>query len=342
MRRIVLPVLALLLFVFALDLMQDGARGTAPFLRKAFHLQGVLNSLGFGWLAAYFAGGGSPVAAAALPLFDSGAVGRDATFAMIVGSRLGASLIVLLVGFVYVLAGRERERSLSLGALALLVTATTYLPALVLGLGLLRLELFGELAVHLPTLSESFRGRVFAPVSDPVAGVLPDWGLFVLGVGLVVASLKLFDAAVPDLEEKETRPRLLRRLSASRWWMFVLGAGLTLATLSVTVSLGLLVPLTTRRLVRRTHLVPYVMGANVTTLADTLMAAMILGRSEAVGVVVVGIAAIVASSLGVLALGLGRYEEWMLGASEWVTSSRRNLAVFLTLLFFLPLALLLL
>jgi voltage-gated potassium channel Kch len=56
---------------------------------------------------------------------------------MITGSRLGASLIVLFIGFIYVLRGRDRVTSLSMGLLSLVVTGSTYLLALPLGLALL-------------------------------------------------------------------------------------------------------------------------------------------------------------------------------------------------------------
>jgi hypothetical protein len=75
---------------------------------------------------------GSPVAAAALTFFDAGVINQFGAFAMITGSRLGASFIVLFIGFLYVLRGRDRSTSLSMGLLSLSVTATTYLPALLL------------------------------------------------------------------------------------------------------------------------------------------------------------------------------------------------------------------
>ena len=96
------------------------------------------NSLGFGWLFAYLIMSGSPVAAATLTFFDAGVIDELSTFTMITGSRLGASFIVLFIGFIYVLRGRDRATSLSMGILSFTVTATTYLPGLVIGIVLLK------------------------------------------------------------------------------------------------------------------------------------------------------------------------------------------------------------
>ena len=56
---------------------------------------------------------------------------------MVSGSRFGASMIVLLVGFVAYLRGRRRPDGIYVGVVSLLTTATVYAPATVLGLLLL-------------------------------------------------------------------------------------------------------------------------------------------------------------------------------------------------------------
>ena len=129
---------SLYLFVLAVTLMKDGARGLAPLVHNLLEVTSAANALGFGWLSAYVIMSGSPVAAAALTFFDAGVMDELGAFAMITGSRLGASFIVLLIGFLYVLRGRDRATSLSMGLLSLTVTATTYLPGLFLGVAMLQ------------------------------------------------------------------------------------------------------------------------------------------------------------------------------------------------------------
>ncbi|MEA2008463.1 MAG: hypothetical protein U9O54_05040, partial [Chloroflexota bacterium] len=101
--KFTLFIISLYLFMLAIALMKDGACGVAPLVRDSFSVTNAANSLGFGWLFAYIIMSGSPVAAAAVAFFDAGVIDKLSAFAMITGSRLGASIIVLFIGFLYVL-----------------------------------------------------------------------------------------------------------------------------------------------------------------------------------------------------------------------------------------------
>jgi solute carrier family 34 (sodium-dependent phosphate cotransporter) len=63
--------------------------------------------------------------------------------------------------------------------------------------------------------------------------------------------------------------------------MFLVGCGVALLTLSVSVALTVLVPLVAKGYLKRQDKLPYIAGANITTLADTLVAAILLGNPVA-------------------------------------------------------------
>ena len=69
----------------------------------------------------------SPVAAAALTFFDAEVVTNLG--AMITGNRLGAGFIVIFVGFIYVLRGRDRAASLEYGLLSAGAGTPTWQPS---------------------------------------------------------------------------------------------------------------------------------------------------------------------------------------------------------------------
>src|ERR1051325_7505591 len=131
--RVLLVVLALWCFIIALNLIKSGAAGLKPVLNSLTG-DGVLGHLGFGWLGSYLVLSGSPIAAVSLSLFAGGAQGDTEAFAMINGSRLGASLVVLLVGFVSYTRGKRSPDGLYIGVVALLTAITLWSPALPLGL----------------------------------------------------------------------------------------------------------------------------------------------------------------------------------------------------------------
>ncbi len=339
-RKIMLFFSSLYLFVLAITLMKDGARGLVPLMRDVLSVTGAANALGFGWLFAYVIMSGSPVAAAALTFFEAGAVDRLGAFAMISGSRLGAGFIVLLIGFLYTLRGRDRATSLSMGLLSLIITATTYVPSLFLGAIILKTGTLDGMQLRSGALLVSVVDQVVQPVAGVVMGLLPSWGIFLVGLGIIWFSFNLFDKCLPQATLKESQLGWMSRLVYRPWVMFVLGALITMISMSVSLSLSLLVPLSARGFVRRENVIPYIMGANITTFVDTLLAAVLLQNPQSFTIVLVQMLSIQIVSAVILAFAYRRYQRGMLRIVAWVTATRRNLALFLAVIFMVPIILL--
>lgn len=333
---------SLFLFILALTLMKEGARDLAPLVRDGFAVTNAANSLGFGWLFAYVVMSGSPVAAAALTFFDAGVIDRLSTFTMITGSRLGASFIVLFIGFIYVLRGRNRSTSLDMGLLSLTVTGTTYVVALVIGVGLLQTGVLDGVQPGSGVLLNSILDLIFDPISGFLLSLLPRWSLFLVGMGLIMISFNLFDRCLPQMSLKESQVGRMSRLVYKPWVMFALGGAITLVSMSVSVSLSLLVPLSNRGFARRENIIPYIMGANITTFIDTLLASMLLDNPFAFTVVLAEMLSITIVSIIILSTIYHRYERAMLALVAWITAKNRHLIFFMTIILVVPIILLLL
>ena len=123
--------------------------------------------------------------------------------------------------------------------------------------------------------------------------------------------------------------------------MFLTGCGVCLLTLSVSVALTVLVPLVARGYLRRANTLPYIAGANLTTLADTLVAAILLGNQDAVRVVTAVTVSVTAWTLFLLVFFYPTLRRGCLGIARRVLMSRQRLAAFVVLLFVVPIALIL-
>ena len=269
-------VISVWLFVLSLQLIKAGAEGLRPVL-DAVSIDGTAGHLGFGWFGAYAVMSGSPVAAAAMSLFAGDALSDVETFAMINGSRMGASLIVLLVGFVSYVMGRRNTDGLYIGVVALLTAITLWGPAIPLGLLALDQGWLDGVHIGSPTALSSVVSSISDPVVKPLTDVLPRLLLFVAGVGALVFGFALFDRSLPSLERPGPRFEALSRALQQRYTMFGFGILVTLLTLSVSLSVTILVPLALKGYVRRDRVVPYAMGANIATWVDTLLAALAAG-----------------------------------------------------------------
>jgi Na+/phosphate symporter len=121
--------------------------------------------------------------------------------------------------------------------------------------------------------------------------------------------------------------------------MFLAGCAVTMLTLSVSVSLTLLVPLVAKGHVRRANTLPYIAGANITTLIDTLAAAILLGDQDAVRVVVAVTLVVTVWTLFLLVTVYQQLRRILLGIARRVLASNRRLAGFAAVLLLVPLAL---
>jgi sodium-dependent phosphate cotransporter len=118
--------------------------------------------------------------------------------------------------------------------------------------------------------------------------------------------------------------------------MFGLGCAVALVTMSVSVALTILVPLVAKNVVRREYVLPYIMGANITTLGDTMLAAFALDSPAAVRVVLAEV--IAAGTISVLLLAFAYPLLWtaLWEAQAWVTRTRQRLALFTLAVLLVP------
>lgn len=333
--------ISIFLFILAITLMKTGASSLAPLLQDVFRVSSPANSLGFGWLFTYVIMSGSPVAAAALAFFDVGIIDSISTFTMITGSRLGASFIVLFVGVIYVLRGRNWATSLGMGLLSLVVTGSTYIFSLILGILFLQMELLQGIQIQSGVMLASILDAVFESLARSAAQVLPGWALFITGFGITMLSFNLFDRCLPKMTLKESQVGRLAVFVYRPMVMFVLGALITLISMSVSVSLSLLVPLNDRGFIRRENVIPYILGANITTFIDTLFATLLLENPTGFTIVLASMLSISVVSVAILTTFYHGYEHVMLRFVNWITGENRHLYFFMAVIVITPIILLL-
>jgi hypothetical protein len=331
--------LALFLFVLAIQVMKDGAKAVGPAFRDGPLFSNAYATLGAGWLGAYIVLSGSPIAAVSLTLFSEDALSKLQTFSMLSGSRLGASFVVLLVGFLYALRNRgaNRGESVGMGILALALTAIVYLPGMAIGYWVMKSGMLDGVGWHASKDVLGVVDYIWGPALLAVR-TLPGWTLLPVGLAILLVSFRFLDRVLPQLDgERHGGAEWLKR----PWPMFLLGCLVATLTLSVSVALTVLVPLASRGYIRRREAIPYIMGANITTLADTLVAAMVIGSAGAVQIVLAQAIGVAVVSLLLLAAAYRRLADGVMSLDEWLVSSGRRLWVFVATIFVLPVFLLL-
>ncbi len=340
LRRVAAALAIALLFLFAVRLLGAATAALEPVLRRT--LQRIIatdrSALGLSWLASYALANGSVVAAISLSLFESGLIGPIELFSMLVGSRLGGSGVVVLIGaFDYVNEETESlQDAVRLGLLTFLLAHSVFWPATAVGLPLVPLVSQGATGV-IPAI-ELQTPAVVAAVTGGVVGRLGPVVAFLLALGLLYGCLQAFDRLLDTVDQERLRRRYIS-LVASRWVAFAVGWIVTMATMSVAFSLGVIVPLYNRGHIRREEVIPFVLGANVGTFADTLLIALTLNTP--VGVAVVLLVAAIAGSISVLLLWVDhRYTAAIGGIQRRLLEHRAAFWGFIGLLGLVPVGLL--
>ncbi|HXG35886.1 MAG TPA: hypothetical protein VNL15_02845 [Dehalococcoidia bacterium] len=323
------------LFVLALELLKAGAGGVKSVL-DGVSADGPLNLLGLGWLGAYGVMSGSPVAAIALSLFAKGTISDSEAFAMINGSRLGASFIVLFVGFILYVTRKRSADGLYIGVVALLTAFTLWLPALPLGLFLLNSGWLNGVEVSTPEGLISLIDLAYGPMTDGARGRLHELLIFMLGVASLLGAFTIFDRGLPNLEQPSLKVERIKEALHRPMAMFLLGLAITAMTLSVSLSVTLLIPLSLKGYIKRESIIPYLMGANISTWVDTLVAALLLDSPRAFTIVFTEMTMGAVVSLVVLLFFYRPYSRCILALAHRVSQNQRDFAFFLFAVFLAP------
>ncbi|MCY3881050.1 MAG: hypothetical protein OXG61_02905 [Chloroflexi bacterium] len=333
--RIAAAVAGLVLFALALEITRAGAGSLVPLLSD-ISAEGVANALGFGWLFAYVVLSGSPVAAIGVTLLSEGVFHQTEAFAVVAGSRLGASFVVLAVGFLAFRVGRRSGDGIAIGIVAMLVTFTTQGPAVALGFLALHLGWFEGAMPSAPDALLRGTEAAFGPITEALDSVFPGLLVFVVGAAVLLLAFAVFERALPQLEGEAEGIRRRFEVLNRRPLMFLMGVIITLTTLSVAVSLTVLVPLALRGYVRREHIIPYVLGANIATFVDTLAASVLVGGEAAIAVVLAQMASITVVAGVVLTLLYAPYRTAILRSERWIAARPGRLAAFLGVIVAVP------
>ncbi len=334
--KLLLACLALFLFLVSLETIRSSAAGVGPIL-LLLRADGILNLFGLGWLMAYGVLSGSPVAAVSLGLFGAGAIQDTEALGMIAGSRFGAAFVVLLFGAIAYYRQRRKIITVATGILSLLVTWTIYAPATLMAFGLLSSRSLDWVRLTTPGVVLNLQGAIVKAIVGPVAALLHPFLLFLAGVGLLLGAFNLFDRALPELNPNHGRFRQIADIIYRPKVMFLLGIAITCLTLSVSVSVGLLVPISAKGYVRRENIIPFVMGANISTFIDTLFVALLVGNPRAGAIVLAEMVSVSIVSLIVLAFFYKPYGRFLEAALEAATRSPRSFAAFLGMTMAIPL-----
>jgi hypothetical protein len=175
-------------------------------------------------------------------------------------------------------------------------------------------------------------GNLLAAIEGRPAAVL-----FLGGLGILLVAFKLIDDVVPEIGREEIERSRLSWMT-SKYPMFGLGSLVALVAMSVSVALTVLVPLVAKGYVNREDILLYIMGANITTLGDTLLAAFLLDSPAVVQIVLAGIIGTTIVSFVLLTFFYPQLKRGIWRFQRQMVKSKTRLLAFTAGLFVVPIA----
>lgn len=271
---------SILVFIFGLQLLGESTQNVADVIEPVVEtlITGDISALGAGWLLAYILLNGATAAAIGIAFLESGLIDIIQTYMVISGARLGAAFIVIFIGVLEYVKGKNPDirDSCSVGILQFLTTYVVYIPAILVGYLALKFWELSFLAVSAPSQVNYGLDLLFGPFTSFISNYFGPGSLFVIAILLLLWSLQVFDKAFKGISVDKFRSDYLRFKLSNKWVSFGFGSIITLLTTSVALSVGIIVPLYNRGYFKRKEIIPYLMGANLTTMISSIMAATVI------------------------------------------------------------------
>lgn len=284
-----------------------------------------------------------------IALASAGVVPMSTAVATIIGAEVGTTITSQLTS---VLGYMRRERSMF--RQSFLVAMIHFCYNISTLLIFLPLEVFFGSFTHIALSGRSFFSRVpgllaipslldlITPWINILLIYIPAWVGFIGGLVLLILSLMNVEKYMTAAFATETSKRLIQSTFASPFRSFLSGLAFTIMVPSTSVMVSLLIPLAaTGFLGASSYLLPYILGANIGTVFDVMLAALATGDPAAIGVWLVHLTINVVGACIFLPL-LKPFSTFVRNANDFLTFSKKRMLLFLSLSNGIPLLILIL
>ena len=172
---------------------------------------------------------------------------------------------------------------------------------------------------------------LITPWVDFVLEYIPAWLGFIVGCGLLLLSLKNCEKYLSATFAGEFSGSLIRSTFGSTAKAFLAGLVFTILVPSTSVMISMLIPLVTTGVIdKENYILPYILGANIGTVFDVMLAALATGNPAAMGVWLVHLTINVLGALIFLPLAKP-FSSSVNRVNEFLTFSKKRTTIFLVL-----------
>ncbi len=284
---------SLYFFISAIMLIKESAGMMAEFLAEKIVLviRDTTSGVFAGWIGTALLHSSGAFDSIIVAFVSSGAMPLALAVATLIGAELGTTVTPFLISVLNQVRKKEHQDA------AFNVTLTHVLYNLSTLAIFYPLELFfgvftwiatqgGNIFVKAPWLNAvPDILDVITPWVKPVLQFIPPWGGIVAGAVMLILALNGVERYMTEIFNMPRSWNLIRATFQKPYRSFLAGFLFTMLIPSTTVMVSLLVPLATSGVLgAEFYILPYILGANIGTVFDVMIAAMATGDPFALGV----------------------------------------------------------
>lgn len=283
-RQVAYIIVALIIFLFALDLMISSLQHLGQAAAEAIILatSNPFTGLFIGLLVTAIIQSSSTTTAMTVALVASGSITIEGALPIIMGANVGTTITSTIVSLGFITKKKEFRRAVAAGTFhdffniltaAILFPLEYYYGVLSSTSQYIATRFFNEpMGVSHTDFSIL---SVFNPIVRFLVDIIPyGFILAILSFALLFGSILFFRKVLSDLFGFGSQGALQRFLFQHPFKSFGWGLIITAAIRSSTVTTSLVVPLVARKVVRLHSAVPFILGANIGTTVTAFIAAM--------------------------------------------------------------------
>ena len=170
---------------------------------------------------------------------------------------------------------------------------------------------------------------LITPWVDFVLEHIPAWLGFIVGCLLLLLSLKNCEKFLSAAFAGEVSSSLIKSTFGSAPKAFLAGLIFTILVPSTSVMISMLIPLVTTGVIdRKYYILPYILGANIGTVFDVMLAALATGNPAAIGVWIVHLTINIIGALIFLPI-IRPFSTSVQSLNDFLTFSKKRTIIFL-------------
>ena len=280
-------------FVSAIVLIKDSAKimGEALAEKMVLLIRDTTSAIFAGWISTALLHSSGAFDSIVVAFTSSGVIPLKLAVAAIIGAEVGTTVTPFLISVIGRMRG-EKESEAAFNVTMSHVLYNLFTLALFYPLELF-FGLFTDIAIQgsyifvkmpwlnaIPDLLD-----VATPWIEPLLDHIPPWAGIILGALLLVLALGAVEKYMTAIFSMPRSWNLIRSTFMKPGRAFLAGFLFTVLVPSTTVMVSLLVPLATSGVIRAEYyILPYILGANIGTVFDVMIAALATGDPIGLGV----------------------------------------------------------